>query len=67
MEHRDTITAEKLHNPVVIGEIKLSHHSGVIKEDDFIDPIIGGEKAEGNYNSFERKPWEKKKKRENEG
>ena len=62
-EQRDTIIAEKLSNPVVISEIKQKGHSGVIKEEEFLDPFIDGEKTDGNYNTFEKKPWELAKKK----
>lgn len=69
VENRDTITAEKLSNPVVINEIKQSGHSGVIREEEFSDPFLDSERT-GNYNTFEEKPWEqlkkKKKKQEDE-
>jgi hypothetical protein len=63
VEHRDTIVAEKLSNPIVINEIKGSGHTGVVREDDFLDPFLNMDKTEGNYNSFESKPWELKKKK----
>lgn len=64
---RDTIVAEKLSNPIVINEIKQSGHSGVIREEEFSDPFLDSEKT-GNYNTFEEKPWElKKKKKDKEG
>lgn len=65
VEHRDTITAEKLSNPVIINEIKQTGHSGVIREEEFTDPFLDAEKKEGNYNTFEGKPWELKKKKKN--
>lgn len=55
---RDTIVAEKLSNPIVINEIKQTGHSGVIREEEFSDPFLDGEKQTGNYNTFESKPWE---------
>jgi len=39
-------------------------HSGIVREDDFYDPLLAGEKvnAAGNYNSVEEKEaWLKKK------
>lgn len=62
MENRDTIVAEKLSNPIVINEIRQTGHSGVVKEEEFLDPFLDMEKAEGNFNTFEKKPWEQKKK-----
>lgn len=63
IEHRDTILAEKLSNPVVINEIKQSGHSGIVREDEFLSPFVDADKSDGNYNTFERKPWEQKKKK----
>ena len=51
IEHRDTIVAEKLSNPVVISEIKDNGHSGVYREEEFLDPFLDAEKGEGNYNT----------------
>lgn len=65
IENRDTITAEKLSNPVVINEIKQTGHSGVIREEEFSDPFLDSEKT-GNYNTFEDKPWDRKKKKTKE-
>lgn len=64
IENRDTITAEKLSNPVVINEIKQTGHSGVIREEEFSDPFLDSERT-GNYNTFEEKPWELRKKKKN--
>lgn len=61
---RDTIVAEKLSNPIVINEIKQSGHSGVIREEEFSDPFLDSDKT-GNYNTFDDKPWELKKKKKN--
>jgi hypothetical protein len=63
IEQRDTIVAEKLHNPIVISEIKKEGHSGIIREEDFIENLQGVEHVSGNYNSFDSKPWELKKKK----
>ncbi|CDW90593.1 abc transporter f family member 3-like [Stylonychia lemnae] len=65
IENRDTITAEKLSNPVVINEIRQTGHSGVIREEEFSDPFLDSERT-GNYNTFEDKPWDKKKKKKAE-
>ena len=64
IEHRDTIVAEKLSNPVVINEIKQSGHSGVYREEEFLDPFLDAEKNEGNYNT-ELNFTELKKKKKN--
>eukprot|EP00347_Sterkiella_histriomuscorum_P009134 403342390 len=64
IENRDTITAEKLSNPIVINEIRQKGYSGVIREEEFSDPFLDSEKT-GNYNTFEDKPWELKKKKKN--
>lgn len=55
--------AEKLNKPIVMNEIKQSGHSGVIREDDFLENFLTGERTEGNYNSFDGKPWEQSKKK----
>lgn len=62
VEQRDTIIAEKLKTAVVINEIRHAGHSGVVREDEFLDPFLDAERSEGNYNTFEKKPWDKKKK-----
>lgn len=39
-------------------------HTGIVKEDDFYDPLLAGEKgnADGNYNKSEdRLKWKQKK------
>ena len=52
LENRDTIVAEKLINPIVINEIRtISAHSGVYREEEFLDPFLDAEKTEGNYNT----------------
>ena len=66
IEHRDTIVAEKLSNPVVISEIKDSGHSGVYKEEEFLDPFIDAEKSEGNFNTELKYDGGKKKKKTKE-
>ena len=44
VESRDTIIAEKLSAPIMISELVLEGHSGIVKEDDFYDPLLAGEK-----------------------
>ena len=64
IEQRDTIIAEKLSRPVTIDEIAQVGHDGIIREDDFYDPLLAGEKAKGggNFNeSLDRKKWLEKK------
>ena len=63
VEQRDTILAEKLKNAVVISEIKQTGHSGVIREEEFLDPFLDADKTEGNYNEIRDKPFDKKKKK----
>ena len=41
---RDTIIAEKLSRPIMISELVQVGHSGVVKEDDFYDALLAGEK-----------------------
>ena len=60
---RDTIVAEKLHNPVVISEIRQAGHSGVIREEEFSDPFVDSEKRDGNFNSFDGMPWDSSKRK----
>jgi len=62
-DNRDTIIAEKLSKPIMISEIAQEGHSGIVREDDFYDPLLAGERNhEGNYNlSEDRKAWMKKK------
>lgn len=63
VEQRDTILAEKLRNAVVISEIKQSGHSGVYKEEEFIDPFLEASKGvTGNYNETSDKPFQGAKK-----
>jgi len=64
VEQRDTIIAEKLLKPVTINELVNEGHDGVIREDDFFDPLLAGERtATGNYNdtSDGRADWVNKK------
>lgn len=64
VEHRDTIIAEKLTAPITISELAQEGHSGVVREDDFYDPLLAGERstADGNYNTPEdRLAWKQKK------
>ena len=50
LEHRDTIIAEKLLNPVVINDIRNNGHTGVYKEEEFLDAFLDADKAEGKFN-----------------
>jgi hypothetical protein len=61
VENRDTIVAEKLSNPIVINEIKTEGHSGVYREEEFLDPFLDAEKTEGNYNTEKKNPFGAKK------
>lgn len=64
IEQRDTIIAEKLSAPITISELVEEGHSGIVREDDFYDPLLAGErgKGDGNYNKDEsRSEWKKKK------
>ena len=62
LENRDTIVAEKLSNPIVINEIKMAaQHSGVYREEEFLDPFLDAEKTEGNYNTEKKNPFGAKK------
>lgn len=50
--------------PVTINELVQDGHTGIVREDDFYDPLLAGEKvnASGNYNAVEgREEWLKKK------
>lgn len=61
---RDTIIAEKLSAPIQISELVEEGHDGIVKEDDFYDPLLAGEKPNsgGNYNKSEdREKWLEKK------
>ena len=51
---------------MVISEIKQKGHSGVIREEEFLDPFLDADKVEGNYNEVKEKPFEKKKKKQAE-
>ena len=48
-EQRDTIIAEKLTKPVTISELVQEGHSGIIREDDFYDPLLAGEHVVDTY------------------
>jgi hypothetical protein len=63
LESRDTIIAEKLSQPITMSELIHEGHHGIVREDDFYDPLLAGEKnADGNYNhSDERIQWANKK------
>lgn len=64
---RDTIIAEKLSAPIMISELAQEGHSGVVREDDFYDPLLAGEKPQegGNYNPTEegRRNMDKRQRR----
>ena len=64
VENRDTIIAEKLTQPITINDLVEIGHHGIVREDDFYDPLLAGEKVQttGNYNVVEgREEWMKKK------
>ena len=64
VENRDTIIADKLQKPITINDLVEIGHHGIVREDDFYDPLLAGEKANtsGNYNTVEgREEWVKKK------
>ena len=64
IEQRDTIIADKLLKPITISELQQEGHSGIVREDDFYDPLLAGEKTtnSGNYNVMEDKQkWMDKK------
>jgi ATP-binding cassette subfamily F protein 3 len=48
-EQRDTITAEKLSKEVTMSNMSLK--GSALKDEDFLDPFIGMEKATANYNT----------------
>jgi len=53
-----------LSQPVTINELVQDGHTGIVREDDFYDPLLAGEKvnASGNYNAVEgREDWMNKK------
>lgn len=52
VEQRDTIVAEKLQNPVVLNQVKAGGvASGVIRDEDFLDPFTGIDRTKANQNS----------------
>lgn len=67
VNQRDTIIAEKLSQPITINEIVNEVHNGVIREDDFFDPLLAqkeqrGKGDGGNYNkNISKEEWKKKK------
>lgn len=67
INQRDTIIAEKLSAPITINEIVEEGHGGVIREDDFFDPLLQqkedrGKGDGGNYNKMvDKAEWKKKK------
>lgn len=64
IENRDTIIAEKLSTPITINDLKEVGHHGIVREDDFYDPLLAGENPNfaGNFNTMEgREAWANKK------
>jgi ATP-binding cassette, subfamily F, member 3 len=67
INQRDTIIAEKLSAPITINEIVEMGESGIIREDDFFDPLMAatnerGQGEGGNYNkNVGKEEWKKKK------
>jgi hypothetical protein len=62
VENRDTIIAAKLSEPVTINDLVQVGHNGVVREDEFFDPLLAGERTDGNYNKNEdRAKWKEKK------
>ena len=51
INQRDTIIAEKLSAPITINEIVEEGHGGVIREDDFFDPLLQQKEERGNLQS----------------
>ena len=51
IEQRDTIVAEKLHNPVVLNQMQQTGGKGVVRDEDFLDPFTGIDKSLANQNS----------------
>jgi ABC-type multidrug transport system fused ATPase/permease subunit len=43
--------AEKLSNPVVLSQMKNATGSGVVRDDDFLDPFTGVDKTKGQQNT----------------
>jgi hypothetical protein len=46
--------------PITISELVEEGHSGIVREDDFYDPLLAGERGagDGNYNKNEdRSKW----------
>ena len=63
-DNKQTIIAEKLSKPITINELIQEGHTGIVREDDFYDPLLAGEKvnSSGNYNTTEgREAWMEKK------
>jgi hypothetical protein len=50
IENRDVIIAEKLSAPITISDLVDDGHSGIILESDFYDPLLAGEKPNGDPN-----------------
>jgi len=51
IEQRDTIVAEKLSNPIVMAQQKADGSMGAIRDEDFLDPFTGMERAKSNTNT----------------
>lgn len=62
-DSRDTIIAEKLSKPITIAELQQEGHSGVVREQDFYDPLLADERTRaGNFNlSDEKRAYAEKK------
>mmetsp|Transcript_102188 Transcript_102188/g.141227 ORF Transcript_102188/g.141227 Transcript_102188/m.141227 type:complete len:212 (-) Transcript_102188:1487-2122(-) len=50
IEQRDTIVADKLDAPIVINDMKSGLSGGVVRDEDFLDPFIGMERTQNNFN-----------------
>ena len=64
ISQRDTIIAAKLSTPVTINDLVQVGHTGVVREEEFFDPLLAGEKvrADGNFNKNEdRAKWKARK------
>jgi len=62
-DSRDTIIAEKLNKPITIADLQEAGHSGIIREEDYSDPLLANARdSAGNYNLTEDKQaWADKK------
>ena len=64
VDQRDTIIAAKLSTPVTINDLVQVGHTGIVREEEFYDPLLAGEKprGDGNFNKNEDKAaWKAKK------